>query len=144
MNRRVVDVVSDTLFAPTARCRTNLEAERLNGRIVVTGNTVIDALMATVARIEGDVRLRERFAADLPRLTPERRLILVTGHRRENFGAGFSAICDAIGRLRSGATWKSSFRSTSIPMSTRWFMRASASAPMCIWWRRSTTGTLSI
>ncbi len=99
MNRRVVDVVSDTLFAPTARCRTNLAAERLNGRIVVTGNTVIDALMATVARIEGDVRLRERFAADLPRLTPERRLILVTGHRRENFGAGFSAICDAIGRL---------------------------------------------
>ena len=99
MNRRIVDVVSDLLFAPTAHARANLVAERLNGRILVTGNTVIDALMATVARIEGDVHLRTRLAADLPALAPERRLILVTGHRRENFGAGFAAICDAIGRL---------------------------------------------
>ena len=99
MNRRIVDVASDLLFAPTERSRTNLAGERLNGRIIVTGNTVIDALQETVARIEGDASLRARLAADLPAIAPNRRLLLVTGHRRESFGGGFEAICDALGIL---------------------------------------------
>ena len=61
MNRRVVDLASDLLFAPTAGSKANLQGERLAGRIVVTGNTVIDALETTVARIDGDAALRGRL-----------------------------------------------------------------------------------
>ncbi len=99
MNRRVVDSVSDLLFAPTERARANLAGERLGGRVVVTGNTVIDALRQTVARIDGSAALRARLAADLPAHLPGAKLLLVTGHRRENFGAGFEAICEALLRL---------------------------------------------
>lgn len=99
MNRRVVDVVSHHLFAPTRRSRANLEAERLGGRILVTGNTVIDALQAVQARIEADPALRDALDADLPALDPAKRIVLVTGHRRENFGDGFRNICDALADL---------------------------------------------
>lgn len=103
MNRRVVDVVSDLMFAPTARSKANLEAERLQGEIVVTGNTVIDALLATAARIEGDAALRARLDAQLPPLDDGLPLLLVTGHRRESFGDGFARICEALNDLaRSG------------------------------------------
>lgn len=99
MNRRVVDLVSDLLFAPTDRARANLAGERLAGRVVVTGNTVIDALAETQARIEADPALRAALDAALPALDPARRLVLVTGHRRENFGAGFRSICAALGEI---------------------------------------------
>lgn len=99
MNRRVVDLVSDLLFAPTERARANLSAERLAGRAVVTGNTVIDALTETQARMEADPALRAALDAALPMLDPARRLVLVTGHRRENFGAGFRSICEALGEI---------------------------------------------
>ena len=62
MNRRVVDVMSDLLFAPTPGAKANLAAERLGGRIVVTGNTVVDALLATVARIKDDTNLQAQLA----------------------------------------------------------------------------------
>lgn len=96
LNRRVVDVASDLLFAPTQRSRANLSGERLEGRIVVTGNTVIDALQAVQARLDADPALRAALDADLPALDPARRIVLVTGHRRENFGDGFRSICDAL------------------------------------------------
>src|SRR5690606_14882756 len=62
----------------------------------VTGNTVIDALLAVVARIKGDAALRARLDARFGFLAPERRLLLVTGHRRESFGGGFERICAAL------------------------------------------------
>ena len=99
MNRRVVDVVSDPLFAPTAGAKWNLQQESLAGRIVVTGNTVIDTLRLMVERIRSDTALQATLDAQLPPMEPGRRLVLVTGHRRENFGSGFEGICEALVRL---------------------------------------------
>ncbi|MDR3101233.1 MAG: UDP-N-acetylglucosamine 2-epimerase (non-hydrolyzing) [Paraburkholderia sp.] len=102
MNRRVVDVVSDQLFAPTASSQANLEAEALTGHIVVTGNTVIDALRLMCARLDSDAAMRARIDAQFPFLEPEgtgRPLLLVTGHRRESFGEGFEHICAALAAL---------------------------------------------
>ncbi|MFG1180642.1 non-hydrolyzing UDP-N-acetylglucosamine 2-epimerase [Xanthobacter versatilis] len=99
MNRRVVDLVADLLFAPTAGAGANLAAERLAGRVVVTGNTVIDALQATQARIDGDPDLAATLDRALPDLDPAKRILLVTGHRRENFGEGFRSICAALAQI---------------------------------------------
>ncbi|MDO8306128.1 MAG: UDP-N-acetylglucosamine 2-epimerase (non-hydrolyzing), partial [Herminiimonas sp.] len=99
MNRRMIDVVSDFLFAPTVGSRDNLLRENLGGRILVTGNTVIDALQLTAKRIEQDMALRMRLDAQFPFLSPQRRVLLVTGHRRENFGDGFLHICEALAEL---------------------------------------------
>ncbi|MFM0207026.1 UDP-N-acetylglucosamine 2-epimerase (non-hydrolyzing) [Paraburkholderia sediminicola] len=103
MNRRVVDVVSDLLFAPTASSKANLLAEALSGQAIVTGNTVIDALHLMCARLERDAPLRESIDARLPFIDPTLPLLLVTGHRRESFGEGFANICAALATLaRSG------------------------------------------
>ncbi|AHY60349.1 non-hydrolyzing UDP-N-acetylglucosamine 2-epimerase [Stenotrophomonas rhizophila] len=99
MNRRVIDVVADHLFAPTNSSRYNLEQENLAGRISVTGNTVIDALKQTVERIDQDATLRTSIDAHFPFLESQRKLLLVTGHRRENFGGGFENICRALAEL---------------------------------------------
>ena len=99
MNRRVIDVVSDHLFAPTASSRENLAREHLGGHITVTGNTVIDALQQTVARLDEDHELRKTVDAPFAMLDPQRRLLLVTGHRRESFGGGFDNICRALAEL---------------------------------------------
>jgi len=99
MNRRVVDVVSDLMFAPTASSRANLLQERLSGKIYVTGNTVIDAFRLTDHRIKEDTQLRTSLDAHLSFVDPARKLLLVTGHRRENFGPGFLNICTALATL---------------------------------------------
>lgn len=99
MNRRVVDVVSDELFAPTDGARSNLLAENLGGRIHVTGNTVIDALHAMVARLDHEPHLCEQVDRGLPALDPGKRMVLVTGHRRENFGPAMASICAALADL---------------------------------------------
>lgn len=99
MNRRVVDVVSDMMFAPTAESKRNLLSENLGGRTIITGNTVIDALRLVAHKLETDATLRRSVDAKLPRLDPSRRILLVTGHRRENFGGGFEAICEALAAL---------------------------------------------
>lgn len=97
MNRLLVGRLADLHFAPTETARRNLLAENVaDERIVVTGNTVIDALQQVVARFEADARLNERVQAQFPFLDPGKRLILVTGHRRENFGTGFENICKAL------------------------------------------------
>jgi UDP-N-acetylglucosamine 2-epimerase len=94
MNRRVAGAVADLHFAPTERARSNLLAEGVPGeRIVVTGNTVIDALQAIAAR-------PYRFErGPLARLPADRRLILITAHRRENFGQPLESIFAALRSL---------------------------------------------
>lgn len=99
MNRRVVDSVGDWLFAPTATSRENLLRENLHGRIAVTGNTVIDALAALTARLRDDSPLAAAASARYSWLDASRRLVLVTGHRRESFGDGFRNICAALAEL---------------------------------------------
>lgn len=99
MNRRVVDVVSSLSFAPTATSAANLKSEHLGGRIIVTGNTVIDALKQTVARIKDNADLRNTLDEQFSYLDASRRLLLVTGHRRESFGDGFVNICKALATL---------------------------------------------
>ena len=99
MNRRVVDAVGDWLFAPTAESRANLLREHLPGRITVTGNTVIDALAMTCAKLAPGGALAATLAQRYQWLDPTRRLLLVTGHRRESFGDGFKNICAALAEL---------------------------------------------
>jgi UDP-N-acetylglucosamine 2-epimerase (non-hydrolysing) len=99
MNRRYIDMVADMLFAPTSQSAQNLRAEKAKGKIFVTGNTVIDALQLTAGMIEKDHLLRQQLDSELPKLRPDRRLLLVTGHRRENFGEGFQSICKALANL---------------------------------------------
>ncbi len=100
MNRRLTDDIADMLFAPTVGARDNLlRAGNDVSSIHVTGNTVIDALLQVVGRLRDDKNMATKLAADLPYPSAGRRLILVTGHRRENFGRGFDDICTAIRRL---------------------------------------------
>lgn len=99
MNRRTIDVCADLLFAPTELSRRNLQAENLGGRILVTGNTVIDALLQTTQRILKDDAFRAGLDAHFPFLQDDRKVLLVTGHRRENFGPGFANICEALAAL---------------------------------------------
>jgi UDP-N-acetylglucosamine 2-epimerase len=100
MNRRVIDVLADVYYAPTERSRANLLAENISAdKIVVTGNTVIDALLMTVARIQDDARLHAQLAGVFPYLEQNKRLILVTGHRRENHGDGLTKLCHALAEV---------------------------------------------
>lgn len=100
MNRRLAGVLTTQHFAPTPFARANLLAEAVpDERILVTGNTVIDALLTVATRVREDVGLRSDMEQAFPFLDPARRLILVTGHRRESFGDGFRQICQALGRL---------------------------------------------
>jgi len=100
-NRQVASKVTRWHFAPTALSRANLLAERVPpSAITVTGNTVIDALLWVLVRIDSDTQRRERLDRDLNILLSfdwrSERFVLVTGHRRENFGDGFLQICSAI------------------------------------------------
>lgn len=99
-NRRLTAPLARWHFAPTERSRDNLIAEGIApGDIYVTGNTVIDALLDVTARINRHDDLRERLDGALPLLEPGKRLVLVTGHRRENFGDGFEEICRALAAI---------------------------------------------
>jgi UDP-N-acetylglucosamine 2-epimerase (non-hydrolysing) len=101
MNRQLTDRLCDYCFAPTDRARYNLIQERVDpDKIVVTGNTVVDALLMAVDIIEKSSGLRESIIQEIKQggydLTGGRPYILVTGHRRENFGDGFLNICKAL------------------------------------------------
>ena len=99
INRSVAGTIARLHFAPTESARRNLLAEAVPAQhITVTGNTVIDALHHVVAMIEADASLEATLKAAFD-LDPARRLILVTGHRRESFGEGFQRICHALARL---------------------------------------------
>lgn len=102
MNRSVVDRIADLMFAPTPTSRDNLLKENVaREKIVVTGNTVIDALIDVRDRLEAGSPERRALDARFDFLDPNKRLVLVTGHRRESFGDGFENICRAIARLAS-------------------------------------------
>jgi UDP-N-acetylglucosamine 2-epimerase (non-hydrolysing) len=97
MNRRLTTAIAVVHFAPTETARANLLAEGVpDARIAVTGNTVIDALQWVVARLRADPQAAARHQRQFGFLRPDRRLILVTGHRRENFGPGFERLCQAL------------------------------------------------
>lgn len=102
-NRQVTTKISRFHFAPTEESRDNLIREGIPlAQISVTGNTVIDALLDVVRRIDEDSALRSRLDAALTLKIPtlhKRRYVLITGHRRENFGEGFVNICKAITQL---------------------------------------------
>ena len=96
-NRKLTGVLTRLHFAPTPRAAENLAREGVPpSHIQVTGNTVIDALLEVVARLDGDHSLRAGFEGQFDYLDPNRRLVLVTGHRRESFGGGFERICQAL------------------------------------------------
>lgn len=97
LNRKLCDAVSSWHFAPTARARDNLLAEGADARqIVLTGNTVIDALLGVRRKIESDFTLAEAISQRFPGIDWTRRIILVTGHRRESFGEPFRKFCTAL------------------------------------------------
>lgn len=100
MNRKLVGQLASLHFAPTPRAAANLRAEGVpDAQIMVSGNTVIDAVQWVAAKgaTAGDDRCLEAALGRLP--DPSRRLILVTGHRRENFDGGLDRICVALARL---------------------------------------------
>jgi len=100
MNRRMTDAIADLHFAPTKQAHRNLLREGADpARVILTGNTVIDALLQVVERLRADETLRRRVAARFPFLDDRRRMILVTGHRRENFGEKFVSFCSALRRI---------------------------------------------
>jgi UDP-N-acetylglucosamine 2-epimerase (non-hydrolysing) len=99
-NRRLTGVLANLHFAPTEMARQNLIDEHVSeNSIIVTGNTVIDALLEVKGKIDRDAQLSSNLLGRFSGITFERRLVLVTGHRRENFGRGFEQICMAIARL---------------------------------------------
>ncbi len=100
MNRRLCDNIADTYFAPTEKAAENLKKEGYAQKnIFITGNTVIDALFEVIKRIREDSYLQNSLVKMFPYLDPSRKLILVTGHRRENFGQGFENICQALAKI---------------------------------------------
>ena len=104
MNRQITSRIATYNFAPTPLSRQNLLQENVaNETITVTGNTVIDALYMVVNKIKQDQQLGEQLAQniltagyDVNRLSHDKKMVLITGHRRENFGDGFIKMCTAI------------------------------------------------
>lgn len=107
MNRQITGRIAEFNFAPTALSRLNLIAEGVKeDKITITGNTVIDALYWVVKKIKNTPSLRQELEIELKdagydtsRLNNGKKLILITGHRRENFGDGFISMCRAIKSL---------------------------------------------
>ncbi len=95
-NRKLTSVLCDFHFAPTEAAKQNLIREGYSKNIFVTGNTVIDALLTIKEKIDKDETLKQTLASGFPFLDESKRLILVTGHRRESFGDGFERICQAL------------------------------------------------
>ncbi|MBC5613805.1 non-hydrolyzing UDP-N-acetylglucosamine 2-epimerase [Bacteroides hominis] len=107
MNRQITSRIATYHFAPTALSKNNLLNEGVNGNsIYVTGNTVIDALYWVINRIKSSEDLKQSLSSviqsngyEVSRLIGGRKMVLITGHRRENFGDGFFSLCKAIKTL---------------------------------------------
>lgn len=96
MNRRIAGVLADIHFAPTETARQNLIREGVaNETVFITGNTVIDALLSVAKQLKTDWVVKDHLDKLFSFLDKSKRMILVTGHRRENFGSGFENICNA-------------------------------------------------
>lgn len=108
MNRQITGRIATYNFCPTPLSEANLKKENVHGNIYVTGNTVIDALHMIVNKLENNIDLvseQEQILLnagyDINRLKSGRKLVLITGHRRENFGDGFIQMCTAIHDLKN-------------------------------------------
>lgn len=108
MNRQITGRIATYNFSPTPLSESNLKAEAALGNIYVTGNTVIDALHMVVDKLQNNEALsaeQDKVLAeagyDVSRLVNGKRLVLITGHRRENFGEGFIQMCTAIRDLKN-------------------------------------------
>lgn len=96
-NRQITGRLSSLHFAPTVQAQHNLLNEGVSPEAIhVTGNTVIDALLSISNKISSDKKLAISLSKQFPYLDKSKRVVLVTGHRRENFGAGFESICKAL------------------------------------------------
>jgi len=96
-NRRLTGVLTKYHFAPTETSKQNLLRENFKPESIhITGNTVIDALLMVKDKIDSDNELNLGLAAQFPYLDKDKKLVLVTGHRRESFGGGFERICEAL------------------------------------------------
>lgn len=107
MNRQITGRIATYNFSPTSLSESNLKAEKAQGNIYVTGNTVIDALHMVVNKLKYDVTLAKeqneilkQAGYDVNRLVDGKKLVLITGHRRENFGEGFIHMVAAIKDLK--------------------------------------------
>jgi UDP-N-acetylglucosamine 2-epimerase (non-hydrolysing) len=101
-NRKLTGALAELHFAPTETSKNNLLTESVEeSRVIVTGNTVIDALLDVVEKLDRDCPLQEKMQSQFSFLRPEARLVLITGHRRESFGGGFERICEAIAEVAS-------------------------------------------
>lgn len=108
MNRQITGRIATYNFSPTPLSESNLKAEKAQGNIYVTGNTVIDALHMVVNKLKNDETLAKeqkeilkQAGYDINRLADGKKLVLITGHRRENFGEGFIHMVTAIKDLKS-------------------------------------------
>ena len=100
INRKLTGSLTQFHFAPTTKAQNNLLLENIDAaNVFVTGNTVIDALVEVEKRIATDKELNSKLLAQFHFLDPSKKLILVTGHRRESFGDGFENICQALRTL---------------------------------------------
>jgi UDP-N-acetylglucosamine 2-epimerase (non-hydrolysing) len=101
-NRKLTGSLVFQHFSPTDAASDNLLKENINAKhIIITGNTVIDALLWVKEKIETDQSIKNKLKNSFPFLDRNKRLILVTGHRRENFGDGFKCICKALRKIAS-------------------------------------------
>ena len=99
-NRKLTGSLASYHFAPTESSYNNLIKENIDTKnIVITGNTVIDALLKVKEKVETDQKIITQFENEFNFLDKSKKLILVTGHRRENFGQGFLNICSALGNI---------------------------------------------
>jgi len=102
INRKLTGSIARFHFAPTIVSKQNLLNEGVpEEAICVTGNTVIDALMYARKKINNDTQIVQEITSTLPKINFDKKIILVTGHRRENFGSGFEAICKSLQQLAS-------------------------------------------
>ena len=108
MNRQITGRIASYNFSPTPLSESNLKEEKAHGKIYVTGNTVIDALHMVVDKLKNDESLAKeqegilkKAGYDVNRLADGRKLVLITGHRRENFGEGFIHMVTAIKDLKN-------------------------------------------
>ena len=100
INRRITSVITNLHFAPTPQAKKNLLQEGVNkNKIFVTGNTVIDALHYVQNIVKHSDSIQKNLLKEFSFIDPDLKLILVTGHRRENFGKGFMNICNALKEL---------------------------------------------
>ena len=99
-NRKLTGAIADLHFAPTAVSKQNLLAENIaEDKIIVTGNTVIDALLEVIEKLKTNTELNSTLKQKFNFLDESKRVVLITGHRRESFGGGFERICEAIAQM---------------------------------------------